>query len=84
MSFQESQQGHLFTNLLAATLESPFLLSKAAILIWGIAYSVVTILFEYIDIQINVHSAYRVILRYLSWTSSTGENRRENAVIQDW
>ncbi len=30
MSFQESQQGHLFTNLLAATLsESPFLLSKA-------------------------------------------------------
>jgi hypothetical protein len=27
MSFQESQQGPLFTNLFAATFESPFLLS---------------------------------------------------------
>jgi hypothetical protein len=37
-----------------------------------------------IAIQINVHSSYRVILRYWSWTSSIGENRRENVVIEDW
>ncbi len=30
--------------------------------------------FNIIAIQINVHSPYRVILRYLSWASFTGEN----------
>jgi hypothetical protein len=43
MSFQESQQNLLCFSLLLLNL--PFYFLKRAILIWGIAYSVATILF---------------------------------------
>jgi hypothetical protein len=64
MSFQESQQGPLFTNLLAATLESPFLLSLAGHLYLRYCFLSLQSCLKMIVIQINLHSAYRVILRY--------------------
>ena len=57
-----SQQGSLFANLLAATLESPCLLPYTGPL--DLRYCFLLLQPCLNIIQINVHSAYRVILRY--------------------
>ena len=53
----------LFANPMAATLESPYLAPYTVPLDLRYCF-VASILLKIIVIQLNVHSAYRVILRY--------------------
>ncbi len=68
MFFQESQQGPLFANPMAATLRISLFSSLHSLSLFEVLLFVATILLKIIVIQINVHSAYRVILRCRLWT----------------
>ncbi len=78
-----SQYDSLFANRWLPPLNLHFYFLKRALWIWGIVFCCFNFL-KLLSSKINVLSVYRVILRYLSWTSSIAEHRREHAVIQDW